>query len=258
METDANGERRSSVPELVTKALTAAQALAEEDVAINKRLSEFGAEVVPRGANVLHHCNTGALATVDIGTAIGVIYECHRQGKGVHVWVDETRPRLQGARLSAWELLREGVPMHLIADNAAGHLMLAGKVDVVLFGADRVAANGDVVNKIGTYKLAVVAKENAVPVFACVPTSTIDLTFADASGIPIEEREAEEVTVVGGVRIAPPDCPVYNPAFDVTPHKYLTGIITEEGVCYPPFTESLARAKAKAEQRQREQQAARQ
>lgn len=237
------------MPALVARTLEAAQALAEEDVAINKRLSEFGAEVVPPGANVLHHCNTGALATVDIGTAIGVIYECHRQGKGIHVWVDETRPRLQGARLSAWELMREGVPMHLVADNAAGYLMLAGKVDVVLFGADRVARNGDVVNKIGTYKLAVVAKENKVPVFACVPTSTIDLEFLDGSGIPIEERSAEEVTTVGGVRVAPVDCPVFNPAFDVTPFRYLTGIITEEGVCYPPFEQSLPAAVARAEQR---------
>ncbi|RLN80864.1 hypothetical protein BBJ28_00025517, partial [Nothophytophthora sp. Chile5] len=168
------GTPDSTVADLAAQTLTLAQALAEEDVAINKRLSQFGAEVVAAGSNILHHCNTGALATVDIGTAIGVIYECHAQGKNVHVWVDETRPRLQGARLSAWELMREGVPMHLIADNAAGYLMLAGKVDVVLFGADRVAANGDVVNKIGTYKLAVVARENAVPVFACVPTSTID------------------------------------------------------------------------------------
>ncbi|KAE8908381.1 Methylthioribose-1-phosphate isomerase 2 [Phytophthora fragariae] len=238
-----------TVAELVTYTLAVAQALAEEDVAINKRLSEFGAEVVPEGANILHHCNTGALATVDIGTAIGVIYECHAQGKNVHVWVDETRPRLQGARLSAWELMREGVPIHLIADNAAGYLMLAGKVDVVLFGADRVAANGDVVNKIGTYKLAVVAKENKVPVYACVPTSTIDLNFLEGMGIPIEERSADEVACIRGVRIAPEGCPVYNPAFDITPNRYLTGIITEEGVCYPPFEQSLAKAVAAAEKR---------
>ncbi|KAF1782574.1 Methylthioribose-1-phosphate isomerase-like, N-terminal domain [Phytophthora cactorum] len=238
-----------SVADLAAYTLTVAQALAEEDVAINKRLSEFGAEIVPAGANILHHCNTGALATVDIGTAIGVIYECHAQGKNVHVWVDETRPRLQGARLSAWELMREGVPIHLIADNAAGYLMLSGKVDVVLFGADRVAANGDVVNKIGTYKLAVVAKENKVPVYACVPTSTIDLNFLEGMGIPIEERSADEVACIRGVRIAPEGCPVFNPAFDVTPNRYLTGIITEEGVCYPPFEQSLAKAVAAAEKR---------
>ncbi|GLE09216.1 hypothetical protein PINS_up020807 [Pythium insidiosum] len=231
-----------SLADLVPHTLTTAQALAEEDVDINRRLSQFGASIVKPGSNILHHCNTGALATVDIGTAIGVIYECHQQGKNIHVWVDETRPRLQGARLSAWELMREGVPMHLIADNAAGYLMLSGKVDVVLFGADRVAANGDVVNKIGTYKLAVVAKENKVPVYACVPTSTIDLTFKEGMTIPIEERNAEEVTCVGGVRIAPENCPVFTP-------RYLTGIITEEGICYPPFSESLAKAKAAAEKR---------
>lgn len=247
-EVERKANTMSSV-ELVAHTLTTAQALAEEDVDINRRLSEFGATIVSPGSNILHHCNTGALATVDIGTALGVIYECHKQGKGIHVWVDETRPRLQGARLTAWELMREGVPMHLIADNAAGYLMLSGKVDVVLFGADRVAANGDVVNKIGTYKLAVVAKENKIPVFACVPTSTIDLTFLNAMTIPIEERDALEVTCIRGVQIAPDNCPVFNPAFDITPHHYLTGIITEEGICYPPFETSLANAKAKAEQR---------
>jgi len=165
------------------------------------------------------------------------------------VWVDETRPRLQGAKLTAWELMRGGVPMHLIADNAAGHLMLTGRVDVLLFGADRVAANGDVANKVGTYKLAVVARENGVPVYACVPTSTVDLALPNGSGIPIEERGAEEVTHIGGVSIAPAGVPVFNPAFDVTPHKYLTGIVTEEGVCYPPFTVSLRRAVQAAQER---------
>ena len=158
--------------------LAEAKTLADQDVAINRRMGYNGAEVVPAGANILHHCNTGALATVDFGTALGVIYACHEQGKDIHVWVDETRPRLQGARLTAWELMRAEVPMHLIADNAAGHLMRTGQVDVVLFGADRVAGNGDVANKIGTYKLGVVAKENGIPVYAVVPTSTIDLSLA--------------------------------------------------------------------------------
>lgn len=245
-EADGKGSTAAQLAEL---ALVAAKDLAEEDVDINRRLSQHGAALIAPGSNILHHCNTGALATVDIGTAIGVIYESHQQGKNIHVWVDETRPRLQGARLSAWELMREGVPMHLIADNAAGYLMLAKKVDVVLFGADRVAANGDVVNKVGTYKLAVVAKENKIPVYACVPTSTIDLTFPHGRDIPIEERSAEEVTTIRGVRIAPVDCPVFNPAFDITPFEYLTGIITDDGVCYPPFTESLAKVKALAEAR---------
>lgn len=221
------------------KVLNMAQTLADQDVEINQRMAKFGAQVVPENANILHHCNTGSLATVDIGTALGVIYECHDQGKNIHVWVDETRPRLQGARLTAWELMREGVPLHLIADNAAGHLMMTGKVDVVLFGADRVAANGDVANKIGTYKLAVVAAENKIPVYAVVPTSTIDFSFPTGSTIPIEERCEDEVVNVGTQRIAPENCPVYNPAFDITPHKYLTAIITEKGICYPPFEKTL-------------------
>ncbi len=229
--------------------LAEADAIAAEDVAINRRMGFYGAELIADGANLLHHCNTGALATVDFGTALGVIYACAELGKRVHVWVDETRPRLQGARLTAWELMRAGIPMHLIADNAAGHLMRTGQVDAVLFGADRVAANGDVANKIGTYKLAVVARENAIPVYAVAPTSTVDLMLADGDQIPIEERGAEEVTTIDGAVIAPAGVPVYNPAFDVTPHRYLTAIITEEGVCYPPFDVSLRRAKAAADAR---------
>ena len=235
---------------LAAAAEAESQSLAEEDVAINRALAKAGAAVVRPGAQILHHCNTGALATVDIGTALGVIYESHRQGKGVHVWVDETRPRLQGARLTAWELMRAGVPMHLIVDSAAGHLMQRGKVDLFLFGADRVAANGDVANKVGTYKNCVVARENGVPTYACVPTSTIDLTVADGMLIHIEERAAEEVTEAApGVRTAPEGVPVFNPAFDVTPAKYITAIITEEGICYPPFDISLRKAKTDAEAR---------
>jgi methylthioribose-1-phosphate isomerase len=229
--------------------LAEAEALADEDVAINRRMGFNGAEVIPDGANLLHHCNTGALATVDFGTALGVIYACQEQGKKIHVWVDETRPRLQGARLTAWELMRAEVPMHLVADNAAGHLLRTGQVDVVIFGSDRTAANGDVANKIGTYKLAVCAKENGIPVYAVVPTSTIDLNIPTGDDIPIEERAPEEVTHIGGEQIAPEDVPVYNPAFDVTPHRYITGIVTEEGICYPPFTESLRRAKKAADAR---------
>jgi methylthioribose-1-phosphate isomerase len=243
-------QEAGATPEQVAAALLAeAEALAEEDVEINRRMGFHGAEVIPDGANILHHCNTGALATVDFGTALGVVFACQEQGKQIHVWVDETRPRLQGARLTAWELMRAEVPMHLIADNAAGHLMRTGKVDVVLFGADRVAANGDVANKIGTYKLGVVARENGIPVYAVVPTSTIDLNLSDGDQIPIEERAAAEVTHVGATVVAPVDAPVYNPAFDVTPHRYLTGIVTEEGICYPPFTQSLRRAKQAAEAR---------
>jgi methylthioribose-1-phosphate isomerase len=226
-----------------------AQALAEEDVRTNRALAMHGAALVPQGANVLHICNTGALATVDIGTALGVIYECHRAGKGIHVWVSETRPRLQGAKLTAWELMRGGVPMHLIVDSASGMLMASGRVDVFVFGADRVAANGDTANKVGTYKTAVVAHENGIPAYACVPTSTIDLECATGAGIHIEERSAEEVVRVGDTLLAPEGVPVFNPAFDVTPAKYITGIITEEGVCYRPFAVSLRAAKLKAEAR---------
>ena len=189
---------------------------------------------------------------MDIGTALGVIYECHRAGKGIHVWVDETRPRLQGAKLTAWELMRGGVPMHLIVDSAAGMLMAGGKVDVFLFGADRVAANGDVANKVGTYKNCVVAREVGLPAYACVPTSTIDLAIPTGAHIEIEERAAEEVTHVGATALAPAGVPVFNPAFDVTPAKYITGIITEEGVCYRPFEVSLRAAKEAAERRARE------
>lgn len=226
--------------------LVEAQHVADEDVEINRRMGRIGAEIIPSNANILHHCNTGSLATVDYGTALGVVRAAHEAGKNIHVWVDETRPRLQGARLTAWELMRDGIPMHLIADNTSGLLMRQGKVDIVLFGADRVAANGDVANKIGTYKLAVLARENGIPCYAVVPTSTIDFDLPDGDHIPIEERGWEEITVVGGVQIAPDNVPVYNPAFDVTPHRYLTGIITEQGICYPPFPTSLRRAKEAA------------
>ncbi|MBV7332882.1 S-methyl-5-thioribose-1-phosphate isomerase [Chloroflexi bacterium TSY] len=238
-----------NIDDIRSALLAEAEALADEDVEINRRMGFNGAAIIPDGANILHHCNTGSLATVDFGTALGVIYACQEQGKKIHVWVDETRPRLQGARLTAWELMRAEVPMHLIADNAAGHLMRTGQVDVVIFGSDRTAANGDVANKIGTYKLAVCAKENGIPVYAVVPTSTVDLNLANGDEIPIEERGPEEVTQIGQRQIAPDDVPVYNPAFDVTPHRYITGIVTEEGICYPPFTESLRQAKEKAEAR---------
>ncbi|MBN1953684.1 MAG: S-methyl-5-thioribose-1-phosphate isomerase [Anaerolineae bacterium] len=223
-------------------ALEQAQAIADEDVAINRRLGQVGAALVPDGATILHHCNTGALATVDYGTALGVIRAAHEAGKQVHVLVDETRPRLQGARLTAWELQQEGIPFTLIADNAAGHFLRTGQVDIVLVGADRVAANGDVANKIGTYKLAVVAQENGVPFYPCVPTSTIDLATLSGDDIPIEERAAEELTGLTflGQPIAPPGVQVANPAFDVTPHRYVTGIVTENGVAYPPYATTLA------------------
>jgi methylthioribose-1-phosphate isomerase len=223
--------------------LAQAQTIADEDVETNRKLGRLGAQLIRDGDTVLHHCNTGALATVDFGTALGVIRAAHEEGKHIHVLVDETRPRFQGSRLTAWELQQLHIPFTLIADNAAGHFMRRRQVDVVLVGADRVAANGDVANKIGTYKLAVVAQANGIPFYACVPTSTIDLSLASGDNIPIEERPLEEITDVTycGRPIAPDHVTVANPAFDVTPHRYVTGIVTESGISYPPFSDTLAR-----------------
>ncbi len=230
-------------PEALRDALRQeAQRIADEDVAINRRMAFHGAELISDGDTILHHCNTGALAAVDWGTALGVIFAAHEQGKHIHVLVDETRPRLQGARLTAWELQQRDIPFDLIADNAAGHFLRTGQVDIVLVGSDRTAANGDVANKIGTYKLAVVAKENGVPFYPVVPTSTIDLDLANGDLIPIEERNPEEVLSVFGKSIAPEGISARNPAFDVTPHRYVTGIVTEAGIVYPPFVKHLREA----------------
>ncbi len=230
---DGNGLRDLVVQE--------AQTIAEEDVAINTAMAKHGAALINDGDTILHHCNTGPLATVEVGTALGCIIEAHKQGKRVHVLVDETRPRLQGARLTAWELMQYGVPMTLIADNAAGYYLRAGQVQKCFVGSDRVAANGDVANKIGTYKIAVVAHENQIPFYAVMPTSTIDMNLPHGDLIPIEERDAREVTHIEGVPIAPEGVRVGNPAFDVTPHKYITALVTERGVVYPPFEVNLAR-----------------
>jgi methylthioribose-1-phosphate isomerase len=219
-----------------------AHTIADADVATNKQMGAHGATLVQDGDTILHHCNTGALAAVDYGTALGVVRAAHESGKRIHVLVDETRPRLQGARLTAWELQNLGIPFDLIADNAAGHFMRTGQVDLVLVGADRIAANGDVANKIGTYKLAVVARENGVPFYSVAPTSTIDLELPSGDDIPIEERPAEEVTHVLGRPIAPEGSSARNPAFDVTPHRYITAIVTEKGIAYPPFARNLRRA----------------
>jgi methylthioribose-1-phosphate isomerase len=226
-----------------TTALEEAQAIADEDVDVNRRLGAYGATLLTDGTSILHHCNTGALATVDYGTALGVVRAAHEQGKDIHVFVDETRPRLQGACLTAWELQKLGVNFTLIADNAAGHFMRTGQVDIVLVGSDRVAANGDVANKIGTYKLAVIAHENGIPFYACLPTSTVDLSLPTGDDIPIEERPREEITglTFQGRPVAPEGIKVANPAFDITPHRYVTGIVTENGIAYPPFHLSLAR-----------------
>ena len=220
--------------------------ICDEDVALNRRMGFYGAELIADGDTILHHCNTGALATVDWGTALGVVFAAHEQGKRIHVLVDETRPRLQGARLTAWELQQRGIPFDLIADNAAGHFMRRGEVNLVLVGSDRTAANGDVANKIGTYQLGVLARENGVPFYPVVPTSTIDLDLATGDLIPIEERSMDEVLTVIDTAIAPAGITARNPAFDVTPHRYVTGIITEAGIVYPPFEKNLRAAVVRA------------
>lgn len=224
--------------------LNEAQRIADEDVDINRRMGAYGAALVKDGDTILHHCNTGALATVDFGTALGVVRAAHEQGKNIHVLLDETRPRLQGARLSAWELEQLGVSYDIIPDTAAGYYMQKGEIKIALVGADRVAANGDFANKIGTYQVAVLSKENGIPFYTVAPTSTIDLALASGAEIPIEERGKEEVLTPYGNPIAPPHYHARNPAFDVTPHRYLSGIVTENGIARPAFTESLRRAVA--------------
>ena len=233
-------EERSEV-ELRKLILDAAQQIADEDVEINKRMAAHGATLINDGDTIIHHCNTGALATVDWGTALGVIRTAHEQGKHIHVLVDETRPRLQGARLTAWELEQYGIPYEIITDNMAGHFLKAGKAQKVFFGADRVAANGDVANKIGTYMLALAAHDNGVPAYSVVPTSTIDLSLEHGGLIPIEERDPEEVLGIQfqGERVAPIEAEARNIAFDVTPNRLITGIVTENGVVYPPFEVNL-------------------
>ena len=214
----------------------------DEDVASCRALGAFGAEVVPADARVLTHCNAGALATAGYGTALGVIRGAVEKGKRVAVFADETRPFLQGARLTAWELVRDGIDTTVITDNMAGALMRQGKVDLVVVGADRIAANGDTANKIGTYGVAVLAREHQIPFYVAAPMSTIDLDTPDGDRIPIEERNAREVTHVGPSQIAPDGARVWNPAFDVTPHHLIAGIITERGIFRPPYLESLKRA----------------
>ncbi len=217
-----------------------ALAVYEEDIAQNRRIGEFGAELVPEGAGLLTHCNAGALATVDYGTALAVVRVAHAQGKRIRVYADETRPFLQGARLTAWELMEDAIPVTLLTDNMAAYAMAKGLVDLVVVGADRVAANGDVANKIGTYGVAILAKEHGIPFYVAAPWSTVDLSLPDGAAIPIEERSPEEVTHVFGQRVAPEGVAVLNPAFDVTPNRYLSGLITEYGVLRPPFAETLA------------------
>jgi methylthioribose-1-phosphate isomerase len=232
-------EAHESAQAAADAVLREALLMQEEDVAANRAMGAFGAELLPAGGNVLTHCNTGSLAAVYYGTALGVIRAAHEGGKQIHVWVDETRPRLQGMKLTAWECRELGIPATIISDNMAASIMRAGKVQAAIVGADRIAANGDTANKIGTYGAAVLARAHDIPFYVAAPLSTVDFSLSTGDAIPIEERAEDEVTHAGGVRLAPEGVPVYNPAFDVTPAEYVTAIITEKGVARAPFTESL-------------------
>ena len=238
----AAAETGASVEEIQSRLEREADAIHDEDVASCRAMGAFGAAVVPADARILTHCNAGALATAGYGTALGVIRGAVEAGKHVTVFADETRPFLQGARLTAWELVRDGIDTTVITDNMAGALMHQGGVNFVVVGADRIAANGDTANKIGTYSVAVLAHENNIPFYVAAPLSTIDLGTPDGSRIPIEERNAREVTHVGGAQLAAAGARVWNPAFDVTPHRLISGIITERGIVRPPYVESLKRA----------------
>jgi methylthioribose-1-phosphate isomerase len=233
----------ASMDELREKIIGEADIIADEDIKTNMRISDYGEPLIDDGDTIIHHCNTGALATVDWGTALGVIRRAYEKGKRIRVLVDETRPRLQGARLTAWELQQYGIPYEIISDNAAGFFLHSGQVQKVFFGADRVAANGDVANKIGSYMLALAAHDNDVPVYSVFPSSTVDLSLQSGDLIPIEERDPDEVLGISmhGQPVAPQGAKARNPAFDVTPHRLLTGLITEKGVIYPPFNINLHR-----------------
>jgi methylthioribose-1-phosphate isomerase len=244
----ADASLAQGVPAARAALVTLAERLREDDIALNRQLGRHGADLVPDGARVLTHCNAGALATAGYGTALGVVRGAVEAGKRLHVYVDETRPFLQGARLTAWELHADQIPLTLITDNMAGYFMAQGKVDLVVVGADRIAANGDVANKIGTYSVAVLAHAHSIPFYVAAPTSTVDLTLASGDGIPIEERSPDEVTHFAGHRVAPEGIGVANPAFDVTPHRFVTAIVTERGILRPPFGPALADAVGAAEQ----------
>jgi len=231
--------RGRPIAEIRARLVEEAQRVREEDIAINRAIGRNGAVLVPDGKTVLTHCNAGALATAGYGTALGVIRAAREAGKNIDVFADETRPFLQGARLTVWELQQDGIPTTLITDNMAGHFMKSGRIGCVVVGADRIAGNGDVANKVGTYSVAVLAKENNVPFFVAAPISTLDLSLASGDQIPIEQRSPAEVTHVFGHQVAPTGTAVQNPAFEVTPFRYVTAIITEKGVARAPYGESL-------------------
>jgi len=231
--------RAEPIQRIRERLIREAQQIRLEDIAINEAIGRHGADLLPDGKTVLTHCNAGALATAGYGTALGVVRAAIASGKHIDVFADETRPFLQGARLTVWELQHDGIPATLITDNMAGHFLKSGRIGCVVVGADRIAANGDVANKIGTYSVAVLAKENGVPFYVAAPISTLDLTLESGAEIPIEQRAAREVTHVFGVAVAPDGIPVENPAFDVTPSRYVTAIITERGVARAPYEASL-------------------
>ncbi|WP_283410631.1 S-methyl-5-thioribose-1-phosphate isomerase [Anoxynatronum buryatiense] len=235
--------QQENVEQLVERIEAEAHAVVAADQAINIAMGNHGNTIIPEKATILTHCNTGALATVGIGTALGVVRQAFRSGKNIFVYADETRPRLQGGRLTAWELMQEGIPANLIADSVAATLIRDGKIDVILVGADRIATNGDTANKIGTFMLSVLAKTYNVPFYVVAPTTTIDFDMVSGSEIVIEERSSEEVTHIDGHRTAPEGIGVYNPAFDVTPHENITGIITEKGIVRAPFNEQIPKLK---------------
>jgi len=236
---EANKDKTNS--EICEILLNEAKNIEREDLETNKAIARYGNEIVPKGATILTHCNAGALATAGYGTALGVIREAHYTGKNIRVFADETRPRLQGARLTAWELVQERIPAKLIPDSAAPVLIRDGEIDIIIVGADRIALNGDTANKIGTFMLSQIARDFNVPFYIAAPISTIDFEIKSGKDIIIEERDATEVTHINGVRIAPEGIDVYNPAFDVTPHENITGIITEKGIIRPPYLENLSR-----------------
>jgi methylthioribose-1-phosphate isomerase len=242
MQRVVDGSRHDSVEALTRQLLNEADRMLAEDEAANRAMGRHGADLIPNGASILTHCNAGALATGAFGTALGALETAARQGKAIHVWVDETRPLLQGARLTAWELKRADIPFTLICDNMAASLMARGKVDLCMVGADRIVANGDAANKIGTYSVAVLAHAHGLPFYFVAPTSTVDVRTPSGDDITIEERAGEEVVTFAGRRVAPEGITVANPAFDVTPNRLIAAIVTERGVIRPPFDEGLVRA----------------
>jgi len=231
--------RMRPIPQIKQALIEEAQGMHAEDIAANQAMGRHGATLMPASGGVLTHCNAGALATAGYGTALGVIRAAVEAGKKIHVYADETRPFLQGSRLTAWELMKDGIPTTVISDNMAGVMMQQGKIGAIVVGADRIAANGDVANKIGTYTVAVLAKEHGIPFYVAAPISTVDLATPDGSKIPIEQRNAKEVTHIAGKQMVPDGVGVENPAFDVTPAKYVTAIITEKGIARAPYAASL-------------------